>query len=344
MPEKLKRCGLLLTLSFLLTGLSVLSGGRAIASGSPHSGAISSGQLVQSPALIHAYWTSARMQAARSVDTLLAQVELRKQTVHATPAGSAQPVPPLHSKSTTYSATIPPSTTGTPSARALPQRYYSSQPYATIGRIFFTDPQTGHDYACSGTATTSINQSVVDTAGHCVLAGGSAGDWYTNWAFCPQYYYGSTPYGCWTARYMVTSADWYYSGSFVNDFGDVAVWPNSYGNLINVVGGAGWAFGLPTDQFFYPFGYPAAPPFDGNSIYYCADYGTAYDYNNRTIISTSCDMTGGSSGGPWFISFNGNFGYINGHNDFRPLNDPYHLYSPYYDIHWYNVFNAAQNA
>ncbi len=344
MSGKPQRLGSLLILSCLIIGLRAISTNSVAARSTTRSGVIASGPITQSPALIRTYWTSARMQAARSAGTLLTEVKLTRQTAHATSSGSAPPVPSgIHSKPI-HGAAIPPSEAVTPNANALPHSSYSSQPYATIGRIFFTDPQTGYNYACSGTATTSINQSVVDTAGHCVVAGGSAGDWYTNWVFCPQYYYGKTPYGCWTARYIATSAEWYYSGSFENDFADVAVWANSYGKLINVVGGAGWAFGQSTDQFFYPFGYPAASPFDGNAIFYCASYGIAYNYDTRAVISTSCDMTGGSSGGPWLISLNGSFGYINGHNDFKRTIDPYHIYSPYYDINWYNVFNAAQNA
>ncbi|MFL5656635.1 MAG: hypothetical protein ACJ8CB_20950 [Ktedonobacteraceae bacterium] len=55
-------------------------------------------------------------------------------------------------------------------------------------------------------------------------------------------------------------------------------------------------------------------------------------------------MTEGCSGGPWMISSNGAFGYVNGHNDFRPTSDPGHMYSPYYDSGWFTVFNTAQNA
>ena len=41
-------------------------------------------------------------------------------------------------------------------------------------------------------------------------------------------------------------------------------------------------------------------------------------------------MTGGSSGGGWLKSFDGQWGYINGHNDYKYDNQPQYMFSPYY--------------
>ncbi len=344
MSGKTKRLGSLFMIVLLAVGFCAI-GGTASAhttSTTAHPATISSGQLTRTSVKQQMYWTSARMTSARSADTLLSKANLTPQAItHSTASGSAQGVAP---KSTKGVKPIVKAALQITNAYSLPQSDYSYYPYSTIGKVFFTDPQTGYDYVCSGAAINSTNLNVVDTAGHCVVAGGSAGDWYTNWAFCPQYYYGSAPYGCWYARSMTTSSGWFYSGSLEDDFGDVAVWPNAYGNLVNVVGGDGWAYGQATNQYFYPFGYPAASPYNGNSMDYCAGTGTGYAFGSGTVISVYCDMTGGSSGGPWLISLNGNFGYINGHNDFKYTNDNYHMYSPYYDSLWYNVFNTAQNA
>jgi hypothetical protein len=93
-------------------------------------------------------------------------------------------------------------------------------------------------------------------------------------------------------------------------------------------------------------GYPAAYPFNGKIMWKCGKTLTAIvaGYDDGTVIAISCDMTGGSSGGPWLISIGGAFGYVNGHNDFKYNNDPAHMYSPYYDSDWFAVFNAAQNS
>jgi hypothetical protein len=40
-------------------------------------------------------------------------------------------------------------------------------------------------------------------------------------------------------------------------------------------------------------------------------------------------MTGGCSGGPWVMGFGSN-NYVNGHNSYRPNNQPLEIYSPYF--------------
>jgi hypothetical protein len=53
-------------------------------------------------------------------------------------------------------------------------------------------------------------------------------------------------------------------------------------------------------------------------------------------------MTGGSSGGPWFVQINGKL-YLNGHNDFTSSIQPGHMFSPYYDDTWYALYDKAQH-
>lgn len=52
----------------------------------------------------------------------------------------------------------------------------------------------------------------------------------------------------------------------------------------------------------YAFGYPAADPYDGRELIYCS--GTTFtDFIQSSDHGLRCDMTGGSSGGPWFREF-----------------------------------------
>jgi len=47
-----------------------------------------------------------------------------------------------------------------------------------------------------------------------------------------------------------------------------------------------------------------------------------------------CDMTRGSSGGPWILDFSGSAGgnnLLNGNNSYRYGSHPEELYSPYFD-------------
>ncbi|MBV9616186.1 MAG: hypothetical protein JO011_18325 [Ktedonobacteraceae bacterium] len=289
-------------------------------------------RATQTSAQVQAYWTAARMKAAHPVSNPVVSSHSLKRSannVATGPARSEAPVKPKGSK--------------IPLAYPLPTSLYSTYPYSTIGKIFFSD-SNGGNWVCSGTAIVSNNKNTVDTAGHCVIARGSGNNWFHNWLFCPQYYYQYIASNCWSGRQAWASNDWIYAGSVEDDFGSIVVWPNGRGNLTDAVGGSGWAYNYPASQYFLAFGYPAEGAFDGQSIYYCAATGTPYSLDDGTWTQIPCDLTGGASGGPWFISVNGGFGYVNGHNDWsdNPAASTVIL-SPYYDGDWFNVYNSAQN-
>ena len=215
-----------------------------------------------------------------------------------------------------------------------------SYPLSTVGKVFFTNA-AGQNLVCSGTAVASLNQSVVDTAGHCLYL---YGDWVQNVIFCPLYENGSTPYGCWAARDLEVPSDWISArpNDYHHDFGMAIVAPNSQGVLTDQVGGAGWAYNQPVNQPFYAYGYPAGYPFDGQTRKSCeSSFGTLWQHGGGNVVSIPCDMTGGSSGGPWFIQLSGNL-YLNGHNDFISSLRPGHMFSPYYDDTWYALYTKAQ--
>lgn len=214
-------------------------------------------------------------------------------------------------------------------------------PLSTVGKIFFTD-DAGHNMSCSGTAVTSSNRSVVDSAGHCFY---HYGQWMQNAIFCPLYDNGNTPYGCWAAHDLEVPAGWINanSGDFHYDFGMAIVSANSQGLLTDVVGGVGWAYNQPVNRQFYAYGYPAMYPFDGQTRQSCeGSAGTSWQHGEGTVVSIPCNMNGGSSGGPWFIKIGNNW-YLNGHNDFGSSFLPEHMFSPYYDDTWYALYSKASN-
>ncbi|MEO6889273.1 MAG: hypothetical protein ABI456_08385 [Ktedonobacteraceae bacterium] len=331
-----------LALVFLLALEMSWSSSPALAA--HHSATVSSGARVTTPAAesaVRAYWTPQRMQSALSGDQLLHQAKVAAHAPARTgAAGSQAPTAPHKAVAAQAAA---PRIGVAPRAYSLPYPY--SFPWSTVGKVFFTDPATGYNYQCSGTATTSHNLSTVDTAGHCVAAGGGR-RFYSNWVFCAQYYYGCRTGYLWTARQLWTHYYWYYDGWFAYDYGAAVLNANSSGYAVNVVGGAGWTYGQSYYQYFYAFGYPAAPPFDGGRLWYCPSSLYAFDRPSPgpTTLGITCNMTGGSSGGGWLISIGNTFGYVNGHNDYKYNNDVNHMYSPYYGSDWFAVFNAAQNA
>ncbi|MPY98361.1 MAG: peptidase [Actinophytocola sp.] len=169
---------------------------------------------------------------------------------------------------------------------------------ATAGRVFFTTG--GRDASCSGNAVASQNKSTVITAGHCVKYQGS---WHANWTFVPAYHQGEAHYGEWPAVSTHTTPQWNATEDINFDIGAAVVRPVGGKRLTEVVGGQGIAFNQPRGQRTYAFGYPAADPYDGSRLIYCA--GTTFDdFLFSNDLGLNCDMTGGSSGGPWFADFN----------------------------------------
>jgi len=278
---------------------------------------ISEHPVETSPNAVVRHWTGASMRDATDADLLISQASDLTQGSNDTSLGKAA------------------QQQGQP-----PRDGNLSYPLSTVGKVFFTNA-AGQNLVCSGTAVASLNQSVVDTAGHCLYL---YGDWVQNVIFCPLYENGSTPYGCWAARDLEVPSDWIDArpNDFHHDFGMAIVAPNSQGVLTDLVGGAGWAYNQPVNQPFYAYGYPAGYPFDGQTRKSCeSSFGTLWQHGGGNVVSIPCDMTGGSSGGPWFIQLSGNL-YLNGHNDFVSSLRPGHMFSPYYDDTWYALYTKAQ--
>jgi V8-like Glu-specific endopeptidase len=223
----------------------------------------------------------------------------------------------------------------------LPRSGESLYPLSAVGKVFFTDA-SGVDYVCSGTAIVSSNRNTVDTAGHCLWSG----SWVENVIFCPLYDNGNTPYGCWVARDLDVPTEWMNAkpNDLHSDFGMAIMAPNKQGDLTDVVGGVGWAYNQSARQLYSAYGYPAGYPFDGETRQSCENAaGTPWKQGAGTVVSIPCNMTGGSSGGPWFIQVDGNW-YLNGHNDFTSSMRPGHMFSPYYGDTWYALYQNAQDA
>jgi hypothetical protein len=270
------------------------------------------------PDVVGTYWTVASMQTATAADQQTGQPVTLTQGSSGESAGN-----------------------GAQQQGQPPQNGDSGYPLSTVGKVFMTNA-SGQNMVCSGTAVVSANQSVVDTAGHCLYWNGA---WVHNVIFCPLYDNGNTPYGCWAARDLEAPSDWVDArpNDYHHDMGMAIVSPNNEGTLTDVVGGAGWAYNQSIEQSYSAYGYPAAYPFNGQTRQSCEDAsGKSWQHGGGTVISIPCGMTGGSSGGPWFIQINGKW-YLDGHNDFISSLQPGHMFSPYYDDTWYALYEKAQS-
>ncbi|MER5292661.1 hypothetical protein ABT382_11305 [Streptomyces pharetrae] len=212
-------------------------------------------------------------------------------------------------------------------AEAVPASYHANAPEA--GKVFFDSPEG--TMVCSATVVKDPanpgKSNLVWTAGHCVHAGKSGG-WYRNIAFVPSYNDAGksaaelqdatkeevAPYGVWWGDWVQTSDQWIEQGGATGgdgapyDFAVIHVTPEEGSggkSLEEMVGSA-----LPVDfnapavskiENMTAIGYPAAPPYDGQTLYRCEDKPGRLSIQaaDPTMYRIGCTMTGGSSGGGW---------------------------------------------
>jgi V8-like Glu-specific endopeptidase len=263
------------------------------------------------------YWTPDRMRAAIPGDVLADKAVERGNTSSAVSVEKG-------------ASTRVKGTKGKPTIAKL------ETPVNHIGKVFFSIGTT--NYVCSGNAVSSTNKSTVATAGHCVNEG--PGAFVTNFAFVPAYDNGNAPYGKWTATSLFAPTQWTANGDMTYDTGFAVVNPLGGQLLTDVVGGSGVEFNAARGLQYTSYGYPQASPFDGTSLWSCT--GTATNDTNNPQFNTQgipCDMTGGSSGGPWFIG-TGSDGLQNSINSYG-YNRSAVMYGPYWGTVIQDAYNVA---
>ncbi|MFF4424873.1 trypsin-like serine peptidase [Streptomyces sp. NPDC001549] len=273
----------------------------------------------------HGFWTAERMRGATPLD------------VTAVPGVARTPV-----------ATSAAPTTIAPTAAASPTAFPQAggawtgggAVVKTSGRVFFT--MGDRTASCSGDSVTSANGSTVITAGHCVKYQGA---WHTNWVFVPAYNNGSAPYGQWSATKTFATDQWAASEDMNMDVGLAVVAPLNGQTLSQAVGAQGIAFNGGYNKKMYSFGFPAAAPYDGTKLVYCSG-NSGKDFLLTKDHSLGCNMTGGSSGGPWFQDFNEatGLGTQVSVNSFGYTFLPNRMYGPYFGNEAKAAYDKAQTS
>lgn len=213
----------------------------------------------------------------------------------------------------------------------------------TTGRVFLT--LGGVDFVCSAGTVRSANRDVVATAGHCVKDG--TGEWADNWTFVPGYAEGGEqPYGSFTARRMFVAGPWSRSADDSYDVGMVALGTSSGRHVQDAVGAQEIAFNAARGAQTYGFGYPADPPYDGEHLVYCAGHVSDDPYGQTRDQGLGCDMTAGSSGGPWLSAFDPatGKGTMTSVSSFKYSDDQRTMYGPYFGDSTRTLFTTAEHA
>jgi len=261
------------------------------------------------------YWTPERMRSAIPAEVLVADDARRAKD---RPAKAVEAGAPMQ-------------------VQAQKPRPAATQvaPISYVGKVFFT--LNGGNYVCSGNAVSSANELTVSTAGHCVNEGGGA--YASRWIFVPAYNNGAAPYGQWTATELVTTSAWAQRGDISYDGAFAVMAPLNGRTLSDTVGATGIAFNLARGLSYTAYGYPAASPFNGQTLQRCAGTAKPDPYGQSQSQGIPCDMTGGSSGGPWFTSS----GVQNSVNSFGYTAVRNTMFGPYFGSAIQQAYQSAAN-
>ncbi len=215
--------------------------------------------------------------------------------------------------------------------RTVEKQLRKVAPYRQVGRIFFR--QNGVRYSCSGSSVVGGGRNIVFTAGHCLNDG--AGNWSTDVVFVPGRRTGKwkNPYGRFAAKELWVPAGWTDNSWYAYDMGAFSVGKNQKGKTLRkTVGALGFAYNQNRVQHWDIFGYPAEWPWKGDRLITCASSYAVNDANGNGPDDTGvgCDMTGGSSGGPWIIGLR-RTNLLNGVVSYGYTDQPGATYSPYFD-------------
>lgn len=213
---------------------------------------------------------------------------------------------------------------------------------ATTGKVFFTIG--GADYVCSAGTVSSNNHDLVVTAGHC--ARDASGTWARNWIYVPGYEQGRRPYGAFTARHMFVPGPWSAHADQNYDVALVALSPSAGRHVADVVGAQGIAFDQPRGSLVYGFGYPAGGRYDGERLTYCSGRTHPDSHKITKDEGLRCDMTEGSSGGPWLTRFDAGTGtgVVTSVSSFKYADDPATMYGPYFGTAVHRMYDRAERA
>lgn len=276
------------------------------------------------------YWTSDRMRSAIPGDVLAEKAAARQINKGKTLDGITD----------RGSSTKIAGTSGRTKTTAL---HTNEKPVNHIGKVFFT--LNGLNYVCSGSSVTAANRNTVSTAGHCLNAG--PGAFASNFIFVPAYKDGAAPLGKWPAKALFAPQEWTANGNMQYDTGFAVVEKVGAKNLADVAGAVGVAFSEPRGLTYKAFGYPAATPFTGQTLVSC--YGKAGNDAINPQFKTQgipCDMTGGSSGGPWLLQdgASSKVGFQNSVNSYGYGSRSTTMYGPYWGETIQQVYNRASAA
>jgi V8-like Glu-specific endopeptidase len=294
----------------------------------------------QRPEDVRAYWTPARITAAKAMPEPTA--------TKANPAVPAQSQRlPARSAPGALPATVTGPSSSTVSPRDITQSAvwtaHGRMPATTVGKLYLSTPSGGAE--CTAAVINSQNRSMIWTAGHCVTDG--ARHWYSNFLFVPDYHNGNWPLGSWAWKSVSTPTAYFDGANSDYDLAAISLWPQNGVAVANATGYQGYLFNYGYVWYAYEFGYPydTHPPrggITGQDLRYCLS--ATWQAGNQQAIH--CDQGHGASGGPWLndLQLGRGWGYLIGNVSYHPNANSDEERSPHFGDAAVNVYNAQTNA
>jgi hypothetical protein len=225
--------------------------------------------------------------------------------------------------------------------------------------VLFT--MDGGNWVCSASAVTDsrAGYSLVLTAGHCAYDEVNK-QFATNWTYVPSYDTAPTftcpqsTYGCWTTAQggIVVHNGYATAGGFntqatVYDYAIAIVGPGGKNGTTQLESLGTYPIAYPaisTGGSVHAFGYPAAGRYKGKDLTYCTGPTFNDSANSNLTWGIACNMTGGSSGGPWLGSFTQTGGGVLTSLNSYGYSGISNMYGPKFDASTQDVFNSANSS
>jgi hypothetical protein len=185
------------------------------------------------------------------------------------------------------------------------------------GRVYFQMGSTLYYCSASVVDDPTGDRSIILTAAHCVYDESTGTGFASMWMFVPDYdanpvamtgsFCDTTTRGCWTSEKFIVSNSFATAGGFnstavKHDFAFAVVENGGKSNtqLDAEVDSQPISFSSqPNQTKSWLFGYPAARKYKGDDLIYCLGPLARDIATEEATYRVACDMTGGSSGGPW---------------------------------------------
>ncbi len=221
----------------------------------------------------------------------------------------------------------------------------------STGKLFFSDDSAS--YVCSASTVNTAERNLVITAGHCaystvecmlIICPSGNRHYFKNFMFVPGYDRGAEPYGRWVGTRAITHSAWMADENDGHDQAFLVMAPLNGRNIVDVVGGNGLAWNYPArEDGVRVVGWPAESPYDGQTMQECV--GSTTPYPSSVDAQISCPLTGGASGGPWFLRMtSADVGFIWAVTSRRTLSGPPVLLAMPFDSTMESLLASARTA